>query len=186
MYTNANLQIKINRDFSNIINVIERELQGELFNALMFCLVNNDILCYKGLWFEHWWIQGYKHILILTYAVDIIIFADSPIDVQRKLGILEFYCTHNTLTINVEKNKVILLHNGRKWEESKVNYCNQELKNVSKFNYLWVLYSASGLFREAAIHRVKKTMMAIYQVKSILCKAKSKGTHEKINYWTPQ
>ena len=52
------------------------------------------------------------HTNVLLYAGDLSIFADTVADIQRKIHILEGYCTRWNLKVNMAKSKVIVFRNG--------------------------------------------------------------------------
>ena len=58
-------------------------------------------------------------IFILLFADDLVMFAESKIELQRLLNKLYAYCTKWNLKVNIDKTKVIVFRNGgylRKYE----------------------------------------------------------------------
>lgn len=110
-YKYASLKIKIKANLANYINITKSQLQGEICFPLLFALFVNDID-------EHFLnvganIDGINDIFILACADDMIMFCDSPIDVNKKLAELHNYCKKNILYVNNDKTKILHFYKGR-------------------------------------------------------------------------
>lgn len=57
---------------------------------------------------------------MLLYADDIGLFASSPLDVNRKLEVLDKYCQENSLHLNTEDNKSIGFLQGQKRRKPRI------------------------------------------------------------------
>lgn len=106
LYNKALIQVKLDKELTKGVRVIEGVLQGDSLSPLLFLLYISDIENFfrsrdlKGLN-----INGDTDILMLSYADDLIIFALSPVDIKKKLVTLEQYCNETNLSVNVKKNK---------------------------------------------------------------------------------
>lgn len=56
---------------------------------------------------------GNVDVLILLYAENIVILADTLVDANRKLLTLREYCSLNKMTVNIDKKKVIIFKRSR-------------------------------------------------------------------------
>lgn len=82
---------------------------GDFLSLLLFTRFVSDIIKYftmrdtQGLK-----ITGRKSLLLLMYADDLVRFANSPIDVHKKLDILRSYSEESKLIFNTEKISILL------------------------------------------------------------------------------
>ena len=86
--------------------------QGECLSPLLFSLFLNDI---EETFLESG-IQGLDvnmfKIFMLLYADDIVLFANSPDELQEGLDLLSNYCKRWKLKINVAKTKIMVFRRG--------------------------------------------------------------------------
>ena len=89
-----------------------RGRQGECLSPLLFSLFLNDI---EETFIESG-IQGLDinmfKIFMLLYADDIVLFANSPDELQEGLDLLFNYCKRWKLKINVAKTKIMVFRRG--------------------------------------------------------------------------
>ena len=112
-YSKANIKISNGREESNPIEVTKGVLQEETLSPLIFTLFLSDLETYllkKGL-------RGVSashlcEILLLAYADDIVLLADSYINMKILLKYFYEYCTENKLKVNIRKTKLILFQKG--------------------------------------------------------------------------
>ena len=84
-------------------------------------------------------------IYILLYADDIIIFGNSPEDLQKSLATLEDYCSKWKLTVNTNKTKIMVFRKGgRLPNDLDFKYKNISIEIVNKFCYLGVIFTSGG------------------------------------------
>ena len=86
-------------------------------------------------------------IILLLFADDMVIFGNSPADLQQSLNRLNQYCTKWGLEVNTSKSKVVVfrsrgnLRNNEKWT------CGNEfLEVVDNLNYLRVCFNYTESF----------------------------------------
>ncbi len=79
-----------------------------------------------------------------------VILADSPTQLQRKLEILRIYCERLGLTVNVQKTKILIFHYQHKTNLSSTSfvYGEQSVEVVRTFTYLGVTFCTCGKFHE--------------------------------------
>ena len=82
-------------------------------------------------------------LFLLLFADDLVMFAESKIELQRLLNKLHEYCSQWNLKVNIDKTNVIVFRNGgylRKYE--KWFYGNIQLKVVTYYKYLGLVISS--------------------------------------------
>lgn len=81
---------------------------------LLFSLFVNDMWEYfQALEIRGINIDGYNDILVLVYVNDLVLLCNSPVDIRKKLKILQVYCAINYLEVNTQKTKFLEFHKGR-------------------------------------------------------------------------
>ena len=120
IYNDAPVRLGVNNELTEEISITKGVLQGECTSPLLFALYISDFETYfrnKNL--EGYFINQKTDILYLQYADDIVIFANTPVDVQHKIIALEEYCIQQELEISVNKTKILHFH---RWETAKQKY----------------------------------------------------------------
>lgn len=111
--------------FSIFISELEKELSSSV-NLKGVELSTND-----------------AHAFSLLYADDVCIFADSVIDLQRKINWLETFCAKWRLKINTEKSKVVVFRNGGYLKGTEKWFLgNERLESVTYYSYLGLIFSS--------------------------------------------
>ena len=67
-------------------------------------------------------------VLLLKYADDIVLVGETIIQLQRKINILEKFCSKYGMEVNVDKTKVMVFRNGGKTEKKR-NHLTTSEKN---------------------------------------------------------
>lgn len=184
LYMKAKVKIKSENTTSTTIDVTKGVLQGDSLSPFLFALFINDIEEFfrqnrsKGVN-----IDGTSDLLMLLFADDIVILGDSPIDVQRKLNILEAYTRYKKLSVNITKTKILVFHRGRQQNMRPFTLNNEEIEVVNKFCYLGISFSSSGKFLEATNQQIAKANMAIGSVSNILISSKSNSWDTKMRLY---
>ena len=112
MYSSVKSRVKFNNNLGNEFYCNLGVRQGECLSPLLFSLFLNDIE-------EHFIISGAEgldihmfKIFMLLYADDIIVFSNSPEELQKSLDLLSVYCKRWKMSINVAKTKVMVFRKG--------------------------------------------------------------------------
>ena len=105
----------------------------------------------------------------MLYADDIIIFGNSPEDLQKSLAILEDYCSKWKLTVNTNKTKIMIFRKGGRLP----NYLDFKYKNVSieivnKFCYLGVIFTSGGSSFETQKTLFGQALKAVFTLNKYL------------------
>ena len=128
--------------------------QGENLSPFLFALFINDI--------EEFLIQygcdptetkgadinTFLKILVIMYADDTVLFANSKENLQKCLNGLHAYCDKWKLQVNAEKTKVMIF-SSRKVKSRNINFTigGKSIDIVDEFKYLGVTISHNGNFR---------------------------------------
>ena len=91
---------------------------------------------------------GMLKILLLLYADDIILFAQSSEELQNSLDTLFAYCQRYKLSVNTSKTKVMFfIKRGILPRDLKFCYNGKEINIVNTFSYLGVYFQQVGRFQ---------------------------------------
>ena len=83
--------------------------------------------------------------MVLFYADDCVIFAESAVELQNVLTEFKMYCSDWKLNVNVEKTKILVFSKGPMLK-TKFYYDYFVIENVKEFKYLGVVFSRTGSF----------------------------------------
>ena len=139
LYSKANMIIKNKEGRSNLIEVSEGALQGEILSPLLFALFISDLekfLQSKGI--RGISISSTVEILTLAYADDIVILADSPALLKRIFKELNTFRTENQLTVNILKTNIIIFSRGGWNKDVTFYFGDKKLQIVKKYCYLGI------------------------------------------------
>ena len=100
-------------------------------------------------------------LLILLYADDTVIMADSPENLQKCLDDFVEYCKTWRLNINYDKTKV-LIFGARKIGTTKFMMDGNEIESVTIYKYLGVVMSNNGRFLNASKNVYEKANKAMH------------------------
>ena len=105
-------------------------------------------------------------VFMLMYIDDICIFSDNPIDLQKKLNILDNYCRDWGLKINTNKTKIIVFRNGGIIKHNeKWFYKGEKLENVTYYSYLGILISSRLCWSKCVENLSFKALQIISQLR---------------------
>lgn len=174
MYDQASISLVVNDKTSDKIKITKGEIQGDVLSPLFYALYTSDMP-------SHFRANGHKgiklndeeEILMITFADDTLIFANSAVDCQDKLKELENYCERNDLEVNPSKTNVMRFFKGRPSKLRPIYYKGTMINYVNSVKYLGVTFSSSGKFLIHANETIKKAHLAAGKVLSILIASKS-------------
>ena len=140
--------------FSIYVNDLKNFLeQCDCEGVFAKCLVNDSID-------ED--IMNYIKILILMYADDTVLFANTHQDLQHSLNKYNEYCKLWKLNINVTKTKIMYF--GRKGNyDFYLN--NEQVEIVDSFKYLGVVFSRNGRFLNAMNDNIEKARKGLLSLR---------------------
>ena len=150
--------------------------QGENLSPFLFSLYLNDL---EEFLMEHDCsslilsvdkdLKPYVKLLLLMYADDTILVADSANDLQEAMDCLNVYCKKWDIKINIDKTKIVIFTNRKKRENANFNFNGQLIDIVDNFKYLGVLFSRNGSFHMNNVERLNRARRAMF---SLLSKCK--------------
>ena len=113
LYRNAAVRVRGCEGMTDSIKISKGVLQGETLSPLLFSLFIADLESFllskniRGVSVSH-----LKEIILLAYADDLLLLADSYIGMVKLLRELHSYCQNNKLEINFDKNLLYFCKKG--------------------------------------------------------------------------
>ncbi|MEW8342608.1 MAG: reverse transcriptase domain-containing protein, partial [Candidatus Thiodiazotropha taylori] len=147
--------------------------QGENLSPLLFSIFLNDLetylqaktnggieleLCTDEIYF-------YTKLVVLLYADDIVIIADSPEKLQHSLNGFVTYCKSWKLNINYDKTKIVVF-GSRNIDKLVFEMEGNNIEIVKNYKYLGVIMSNNGSFlsaRKCVYEKANKAMHLLYK-----------------------
>ena len=174
MYQNVRSKVKFDQKVSESFQCYLGVRQGESLSPFLFSMYLNDLE-------DEFYIKGAKCIdvgmlklFILLYADDIVIFSESPEEMQSSLDILNNYCNKWKLKVNIGKTKIMVFRKGGILRRNlKFYFNNEELEIVNKYTYLGIVFTSGGSFSEAQCTLSGQAQKAIFKLKRYLIKFES-------------
>ena len=87
-------------------------------------------------------LQCYLNLVVLLYADDMVLFAESMEELQDLLDKFQIYCSQWKLKVNSEKSKVVIFGDKSR-HRSPISFNDQPLEVVDCFKYLGVVLPKS-------------------------------------------
>ena len=169
MYNNVKSKIKLNNTPSDEFNSYLGVRQGESLSPFLFAMYLNDLELELSTNGCHGIDIGTFKIFLLLYADDIILFADSPEELQNKLDALKDYCFRWKLTVNTDKTKIIVFRKGGILPRNlSFHFGDSTISIVNKFSYLGVVFSSGGSFSECQSTLAGQAQKAIFKLNKYL------------------
>ena len=178
-YSKALACIRVNNRKTNNTQVTRGVLQGESLSPTLFALLLSDLeefLLSKGCIGIS--IDCRTRVLLLAYADDIVLFADTPTELRRILDALKEYCDLNELVINTAKTKIVQFRRGRRTKNNQktfqsFNFGEDVIEVVEEYTYLGTFFSNACDFRSNAKITIEKTNIAIGSTLKTIYKSKA-------------
>ena len=169
MYTGIKSCVSLHNKRSDFFVSLCGVRQGENLSPLLFSLFVNDLenfLLKQGcepLKTDVDEIDNIMKLLLVMYADDTIILADTEQGLQDGINALHSYCEKWKLTVNCDKTKVVIFSK-RKVPASKFTftYNSNPLEIVHSLKYLGLHLNYNGSYKLAALELVKQGSRAMY------------------------
>ncbi|KAL4233948.1 hypothetical protein ACF0H5_005603 [Mactra antiquata] len=169
LYENVKSCLLINNTKSDFFQCSRGVRQGENLSPILFSLYLNDL--------EHYMLSNnvtsvniadhdldiYLKLIVLLYADDTVIFANTECDLISSLDIFIDYCKTWKLDINVAKTK-ILVFGDRPSRIRHIASQNYVFEVVDTFIYLGVLFSKNRKFSKAKEYAVAQSRKALFSL----------------------
>ncbi|MEW8548192.1 MAG: reverse transcriptase family protein, partial [Candidatus Thiodiazotropha sp.] len=148
IYNKISASVKLSRDISSCFDICLGLKQGEPLSPLLFVLFVNDIYSYLNSEDESPSINGIDIdrmcFFILMFADDMVLFSESPDELQTLLDNLHRYTTDWGLKINTAKTKVLIFQKRRQHLTRSWKLNNVVLDVVDSFCYLGLKINYTG------------------------------------------
>lgn len=148
-YSQATAAIKCNDSLTPTVAITRGVLQGEVLSPLLFSLFLADLetfLLEKGC--HGLSINSAKEVVLLAYADDLVLLANTPTEVNRKLTALAEYCAKFSLTVNTSKTNIVIFRKNRcRVPFEYFNFAeNEKIKVVDSYVYLGTTFHRNCRF----------------------------------------
>lgn len=179
MYDKAKACVKLNNLKSEFFRCSVGVRQGDNLSPLLFALYINDFELFlkekgcKGLNLAESEIKNalsnddiefFVKLILLLYADDTVLLADTPEELQKALDYTDEYCKNWQLTVNIKKTEVMIFSRGKVRNKPNFFYKGVNLKIVDQFIYLGVMFNYDGKFNRAIEHNVNKATRAMFSL----------------------
>ena len=114
-------------------------------------------------------IDVYLKLFSLLYADDTIVLAESESDLQLALNAISDYCQMWSLSVNVDKTKVVIFSRGKVRKHVTFRFNDKVIDVVDDYVYLGTTFNYRGDFKKALSKQVSQARRAMY---SLIIKAK--------------
>lgn len=135
--------------------------QGCILSPALFTFFINDFESFlreKG-------VQGVQlrdaFVRALLYADDMALIAESANELRQQLVLLSEYCEKWNLFVSTDKTECVVFQKGRIKSDERFFYRGVELKQVTEFKYLGLIFHQNGTFTACVAHRVEKAERAL-------------------------
>ena len=113
-----------------------------------------------------------KEIKFLLYADDLVLRSPTEQGLQQSLSCLEQFCQNCALTVNLEKNEVMVFQKKARLQGNRYHFTlgANTLGHTTSYTYLGLVISASGCFNMAMTALRDKARRAYYAIKKTISK----------------
>ncbi|CAB0002594.1 unnamed protein product [Nesidiocoris tenuis] len=135
--------------------------QGCLLSPFLFDLFINDLWEAMG----GGVLVGGAKIKVLAFADTLVLIAPDPVSLQLMITDLNAYSTRWSLSINLEKSKIMIFRNGgRRARAESWNLNGEPIEVVSKYKYLGVTLTPNLFYNEHFLERGQAVGVAVGKI----------------------
>ncbi|MEW8546516.1 MAG: reverse transcriptase family protein, partial [Candidatus Thiodiazotropha sp.] len=168
IYTSVLSCVKTQSGLTGYFNCPVGVKQGCILSPLLFCLFINDLQSFVSV-NSHGIDLDLCTIYLLLFADDLVMFADSKVELQRLINKLKEYCDTFQLKINIAKTGIIVFRNGGYLREyEKWFYGTIPLRVVSYYKYLGLVVSSRLSWYVCQKTLAEQASKALFSIKSKL------------------
>ena len=102
------------------------------------------------------------YVLLLLYADDTVVLAESASELQVAMNELNQYCQKWSLSINATKTKIIIFSNGKVRKYPLFYLGNDEIEVKDDYVYLGVTFDYNGSFKKAIYKQITQARKALF------------------------
>ena len=171
MYKDIKSCVNVNGELSDYFISFNGVRQGENLSPFLFALFINDIEDFmiqsrcNPIEIPGADLQTFIKILIILYADDTVLFANSKENLQKCLNALKEYCDKWKLKINADKTKIMIFSKGPpQLKNHNFMIGSSIIEVVSHFKYLGVTFSSNGKFVSNINELKKQGIRAIFDL----------------------
>ena len=106
----------------------------------------------------------FLRLFVLLYADDTIILAESAEELQAALDAMQQYCTTWSLSVNVDKTKVVIFSRGKPRKVPHFVFGNEPVQVIEDFRYLGVTFDFNNKFNKCKSYLYDQASKAMYSV----------------------
>jgi hypothetical protein len=179
LYKGAKSYVNFNNQCSHIFQCLIGVRQGENRSPLLFAIFLNDLHNYlsdhySGLQYLHELLKNHSSdinldehfhkILLLLYADDTILMAESINELQNAIDAMSQYCDKWNLKINASKSKILIFSKGKIRNIPVVKFGNNNLEVVFDYVYLGCSFNYNGTFLKAIKRQYDVASRAMFSI----------------------
>ena len=146
--------------------------QGECLSPFLFSLYINDLEQHLNVP-DAGVSMGFIKLLLLLYADDVVIFAESSETLQVEIDKLYEYCEKWKLRLNTEKSKIIVFRKGNRPPTQQWKFGDNVLQTATAISYLGITLSSNGLMTQAQAKLADQANKACFLLHKRLSKFKN-------------
>ena len=168
VYADVKVCVKSSECLSEMISCPVGVKQGCIISPILFTLFLNDLKDEIAIGSHGIDIETIK-LFVLLFADDLVLFAETVIELQRLINRLIGYCSRWHVNVNLSKTMVIVFRNGgtlRNYERWKFN--DTYLQVVTYYKYLGILISSRNSWYMCQKTLANQASKAWFAVKSRL------------------
>ena len=142
--------------------------QGCILSPTLFSIYLNDLNSFFDNSCDPVTVDN-TYVSSLLYADDIVLISKTATGLQSAMNKLGDFCLSWNLSVNISKTKVIIFNkSGRVLKGFSFKYMQTEVEIVQEYNYLGIIFRASGVFTQAIKYLCNKALKATFSIKKAL------------------
>ena len=168
IYSEVKYCVKCDSKLTNYFDCMNGVRQGCAISPILFCFFLNDLNDFVTI-DSHGIDLSICKLFLLLFADDLVMFADSKVELQRLINNLAKYCKTFKLKINMSKTNIIVFRNGgylRSYE--KWYFEGIPIKVVTYYKYLGLVLSSRLSWNACPKTLAEQASKALFAVKSNL------------------
>ena len=137
--------------------------QGECLSPFLFAMYVNDLensLNFQGAGIT----ISHVKMLLLLYADDVVIFAETAEYLQMEIDKLHTYCNKWRLKVNASKSQVLVFKKGRVNSNESWYYGETQLTVATKISYLGLVFTTNGQNYQTQLALSEQANKAVFQL----------------------
>ena len=167
IYTNDKAFIKLDGQITQSFSINQGVRQGCVLSPILFNIFMADLAKSLNSTDTGFLMENIK-INSLFWADDIVLFANSPLELEQLLDIVATYCGINKLTVNCKKTKCMIFNKTGRLYRDKISMNGVLLDNVREYKYLGFIFTPSGEIRSGLQDLRNRAFRSFHSLKNKL------------------